>query len=126
QLLLGQSLVIPVSGSMYTVKNGDTIWSIARDHGVTVNSILQANNIPNPNLLSPGSVLYIPPIIHIVQPGESLWQIASHYGVTIQTLITENQIQNPNRVYSGTPIIIPRPKPTLEVNAYSYQKDEAA
>lgn len=126
QLLLGQSIVIPVPGSMYTVKKGDTIWSIARQFSVSVNAVLQANNITNPNLLSPGTVLFIPPILHIVQPGESLWQIASLYGVTVQSLMNENQIQNPNMIYPGLQLVVPHPKPVIEVNAYTYQKDEEA
>ena len=126
QLVVGQSLVIPKPGISHIVKYGETLWSISQQYGVTINSILQANQITNPNLLYPGTTLFIPPIIHVVQPGQTLWQIANLYGTTVQAIMNENQIQNPSLIYSGTQLIIPRPKPTIEVNAYTYQTNEAA
>lgn len=126
RLLLGQSLVIPVSGSIHTVQPGESLWSIARQNNVTVNIILQANQIVNPNLLQPGNKLYIPPILHYVQPGQNLLQIAKLYGTTVEAILRKNQIQNSNLIYAGSQILIPRPKQVIEVNAYSYQKDQDA
>ncbi|KQL34696.1 LysM peptidoglycan-binding domain-containing protein [Psychrobacillus sp. FJAT-21963] len=126
QLIIGQSLVIPVSGTTHIIKYGETLWSIAQQYGVTIQSIIQANNLTNPNALYPGGKLIIPPIIHIVQPGETLGQIANRYGTTIQAIIIENTIENPNLIYAGMRLVIPRPKPTIEVNAYSYQSNEDA
>lgn len=45
---------------VHTVVSGDTLLSIARTYGVTVNDIIQANNIPNPNSLTIGQQLVIP------------------------------------------------------------------
>ncbi len=50
----------PPSGQTYTVKSGDTLSKIAKQFGVTVNALVQANNIANPNLIRPGQVLKIP------------------------------------------------------------------
>lgn len=63
-LNIGQVLKIPnVTGSLsnftYTVKSGDSLWSIANRYNTTVNSIKQLNNL-NSNLLSIGQVLKIP------------------------------------------------------------------
>jgi LysM repeat protein len=44
----------------YTVKNGDRLGDIAHAHKTSVTSIMQANNITNPNLIIPGQVLIIP------------------------------------------------------------------
>lgn len=126
QVLIGQSIVIPVAGTTHIVKYGETLWSIAQTYDVPVNSILQANQITNPNLLYPGVSLYIPPRLHTVQPGQTIWQIANFYGTSVQSILTENQIQNPSLVYVGAQLIIPRRKPIIEVNAYTYQKDEEA
>lgn len=123
QLLIGQALIIPTPVTSHIVKSGESLWTIARDYGVTVNSILQMNSIPNSNLLNVGETLFIPPIIHTIQPGQTLTQIGNIYGVSVQTIINANQIQNPNLIYPGTQLIIPRPKPIIEVNAYSYQTD---
>lgn len=126
QLLIGQSLAIPTAGVMHTIQAGENLWTIARNFGVSVNSIATANRIINPNLLYPGVTLYIPPIIHNVQPGQNLSQIANHYGITVQAILTENQLSDPNIIYVGTSLTIPRRKPLIEVNAYTYQKDEDA
>ena len=125
QLLIGQSLVIPTSGTSHLIRSGETLWSISQQYGVSIQSIIQANQITNPNLLYPGTTLIIPPRIHIVQPGETLWVIANRYGTTVQNILAENQIQNQNLIYPGMQLTIPPWKPTIEVNAYTYEGDAA-
>lgn len=44
----------------YTVASGDSLYGIARRHGVTVSEIQRYNNISNPERLSPGTVLKVP------------------------------------------------------------------
>lgn len=44
----------------YTVQTGDTILKIARRYGVTVDAIVAANNISNPNHIEVGTTLQIP------------------------------------------------------------------
>lgn len=44
----------------YVVKSGDTLYRIAAKYGVTVQQIVAANNIANPNLIFTGQVLKIP------------------------------------------------------------------
>lgn len=126
KLLVGQSLIIPIYGVFHTVQTGETLWSIAQQYGVSEQSILLSNRLANPNLLNLGERIFIPPIIHVVQPGETLRQIASLYGTTIQAIINQNQIKTPGLLYPGTQLIIPRVKPVVEVNAYTYQKEEDA
>ncbi|SFC33300.1 LD-carboxypeptidase LdcB, LAS superfamily [Alkalibacterium subtropicum] len=48
------------SGTTYTVQSGDTLSAIARDYGTTVDPLVSANNISNPNLIYVGQVLDIP------------------------------------------------------------------
>ena len=45
---------------IYTVQAGDTLYSIALLYGSTVQAIADANNILNPNLIYPGSIILIP------------------------------------------------------------------
>jgi LysM repeat protein len=56
----GVSTATPSGDVVHTVISGDTLLSIARRYGVTVNEIIQANNIPNPNSLTVGQQLVIP------------------------------------------------------------------
>jgi LysM repeat protein len=44
----------------HTVAAGETLIAIARRYGVTVQAIVSANNLQNPNLLTPGQTLIIP------------------------------------------------------------------
>ncbi|MGM9949745.1 MAG: LysM peptidoglycan-binding domain-containing protein [Lysinibacillus sp.] len=126
KLLIGQAILIPVPGTYHTVQPGQTLWQIAQQYGVPVNAIVQANQITDPNLISAGTRLFIPSATHIVQPGEMLWQIARMYGVSMQSIVQQNQIADPNLIYPGTRLVIPPKKRVIEVNGYTYQKDEDA
>jgi len=46
--------------SGYKVEKGDTLWGIARDHGVSLEDIIEANDIENPDFIKPGHHLIIP------------------------------------------------------------------
>jgi GH25 family lysozyme M1 (1,4-beta-N-acetylmuramidase) len=50
----------PASFIAYTVQAGDTLWAISNKHGLTVDAIVQLNNIANPDLIQVGQVLQIP------------------------------------------------------------------
>lgn len=63
-LQIGDKIKIPTSQDekptrIYIVKSGDTLWSIAKANGVSVNELKSANNLTN-NLLSLGQELIIP------------------------------------------------------------------
>lgn len=51
----------------YTIKNGDTLYAIANGHGVTLESVLEANPNVNPVGYKAGEVLLIP----VAAPGQS-------------------------------------------------------
>jgi lysozyme len=50
----------PANGNCYTVQTGDTLSDIAKQFNVSVNQLVTANNIANPNLIAAGQVLTIP------------------------------------------------------------------
>ncbi|KGR75370.1 LysM peptidoglycan-binding domain-containing protein [Ureibacillus sinduriensis] len=125
-LLPGQALIIPSMGSMHTIQAGENLWSIAGNYGIPINTLMNLNRITHSNLIFPGTTLYIPPTVHVVQPGQNLWQIASLYGTTVQSILSENQLSNPNLIFAGSSLAIPRRKPKIEVNAYTYQRDDEA
>lgn len=50
----------PVSPTVYTVQSGDTLWAISSRFGVSMDAIVQLNNISNPDLIYAGQVLQIP------------------------------------------------------------------
>ena len=60
-LVVGQALVIPITGSYYFVSPGDNLYIISQRVNVPVDVLTQVNNIQNPNQLRVGMRLYIPP-----------------------------------------------------------------
>lgn len=50
-----------VAPNTYTVKSGDTLYSIAREHGMDYRELIALNNIENPNQISVGRILKIKP-----------------------------------------------------------------
>jgi beta-lactamase class A len=51
----------PPAGVPYTVKTDDTLWDIAQASGISVESIIQLNNLTNVDQLTVGQVLRLPP-----------------------------------------------------------------
>lgn len=49
------------ASATYTVQPGDTLFDIARRFGSTVDALVEANDISDPDLITPGQVLEIPP-----------------------------------------------------------------
>ncbi|GAA5416593.1 cortical fragment-lytic enzyme [Paraliobacillus ryukyuensis] len=60
QLVVGQSLVIPIIGQFYYVQPGDTLYSIAQSFGLDYQRLATINNIDPNGTLSVGLRLYIP------------------------------------------------------------------
>ncbi|MDP4118813.1 MAG: LysM peptidoglycan-binding domain-containing protein [Bacillota bacterium] len=126
QLVVGEALLIPSYGRLYTVREGDSLWGIAQQNGTTVQAILRYNPAGSATIY-PGQILYIPAPRHIVRPGENLSTIAQQYGVSVQSIIDANNIKNPNFILPGTMLIIPfSDKPAIDVNGYIYIEGEAA
>lgn len=61
QLVVGQTLVIPIYGSFYWVQARDSLWSIAQKFGVSYQELANINRIPLNRPLQVGTRLYIPP-----------------------------------------------------------------
>lgn len=110
----------------HVVKAGENLTRIARYYGVTVQAIVKANNLWNPNLIYTGQRLRIPvpcqppapsgcTITHVVKRGEYLKIIAARYGTTVSAIVRANGIKNPNLIYPGQRLKIPTAcKPTPE------------
>lgn len=61
QLVVGQALVIPITGEYYFVQPGDSLFSIAQAFGISYEELAQVNAIPVNGQLPIGLRLYIPP-----------------------------------------------------------------
>lgn len=100
----------PQSSNTYTVKAGDTLWSIAKRYNTTVEELMNLNNLSN-DLLSIGKVLAIPTPsikenVYIVKAGDTLWNIAKRYNTTVEELMNINNL-NSDLIAIGQEIIVP-------------------
>ena len=94
----------------YTVQAGDTFSFIASDYGVSVSSILWANNLSSSDILRPGQVLKIPPvsgIIYKVKRGDSIQTLAKKYGIDEGKIIAFNDLPKDGRLSIDDEIVIP-------------------
>lgn len=93
--------------TMYTVREGNTLWGIANLFGTTVDEIKALNDIDPDNMIYPGQVLTIPvdrpraPMYYVVRPGDTLYSIARRYGITVDEILNMNKLGNPNLIYPG-------------------------
>jgi LysM repeat protein len=99
------------------VQVGETLYTIARHYGVSVDAIVQANGLASQSLIRAGQRLVIPGdsaasaaqagAAHVVQPGETLYGIAARYGISAIALARANGITNPALIQSQQQLTIP-------------------
>jgi murein DD-endopeptidase MepM/ murein hydrolase activator NlpD len=123
-----------------TIKPGQNLDSVAREHGVPVSAIMQANNISNPAAIYPGQHLIIPrygspsappqtrtaavnptpsgrrgalvapSVVHVVRAGETLNSIARTYHKPVTVVAKANSLSVAARLKAGDRITIPEIK----------------
>lgn len=114
----------------YTVRSGDSMFTIAQRCGVTLQALINANpHITNPNVINPCDVLCVPPRCadapgitcrvpatcppgfqgrYTVRSGDSMFTIAQRCGVSLQSLINANpHITNPNVINPCDVLCVP-------------------
>jgi LysM repeat protein len=127
-IYVGQVLRVPEAGATtvsgpktYVIQRGDTLAIIAQKYGITVDALIKANNITDPNSILVGQSLTIPdsePVApaatptaaaktYTVQAGDTLAKIAVRYGVTVNDLIKANDLTSPDIIRVGQVLRIP-------------------
>lgn len=98
------------SNGTYTVKSGDTLWSIANANDMTVAQLKQKNDLSNDTIYA-GQKLNVssakstsatstPSATYTVKSGDSLWKIASANGTTVNQLKSLNNLSS-DLIYAG-------------------------
>lgn len=110
----------------YTVKPGDTLYSIARGNNISVDTIISDNALTSNNLsvgqvlklrVSDGEVLecfgpdfeipdeIVSSITYTVKAGDNLYNIAKQYNTSVSSIVSLNNLSNNNLSIDQTLII---------------------
>lgn len=104
---------------VHRVKSGETLWDIAHQHNLNIDSLIGANNISNMNSIKPEqkfNILPIKGIIYRVSPGESVASISQKFNVKIKTIREDNQLSESSSLKIDQKLILRGAKPE-----FSYQ-----
>lgn len=125
-LVIGQTLVIPIQGRYHFVQPGENLTTISRLYGIPIDELIAINGIYNPNLVMPGLRLYIPQgyrpeidtagYIDLTLSREKSPKIVGEIGPYLTYLNVFSYTMNPD----GT---LNPPDDTASLNAAQYNRD---
>lgn len=137
QLKVGQRLVLPTGSNavaanqavksgtqqatkaivrQHQVKAGESLWVIAKQHQVSVDSLVKLNKLTADSQLKPGQTLRLPKpaangvkrsddtkkaIVHTITKGDSLEKIARKYDISVNHLLQLNGIKADSKLMPG-------------------------
>ncbi|RDW16503.1 hypothetical protein CWR48_15770 [Oceanobacillus arenosus] len=96
-----------ISVSTYTVKSGDKLSKIAKDHNTTVAKLADINNISNPNLIHVGQKIKLTGSTaatknyHTVKSGDTVSALSNKYGSTWAQIKSWNGLDKNYTIYAG-------------------------
>lgn len=124
------------SWARHKVRWGETVSSIAKDYGVSMYSIMAANNLSRSARIYAGNYILVPttsgrrvasrsstkrePTVtspasgdgtYTVRRGDTLWEIAARHGTTLQKLRSLNGLGQRSRIYPGQVLALPGGSP---------------
>lgn len=94
----------------YTVQAGDTVQSIAQNYGISVNTLLWANELTSSSTIKVGQTLVILPVdgvLYMVKSGDTISDIASKYKAKSDDVVAFNSLAGENDIYIGDILILP-------------------
>jgi LysM repeat protein len=124
-LYIGQMICIPVSqppcpgGNYYTIKAGDTFYSIARRYNISVDALIAANPNVDPDNLMIGQQICIPgptpppttcptgTTPYTIRSGDTFFSLARRFNTTVEAIQAANPGVDPNNLQIGQVICMP-------------------
>src|SRR5690606_23131969 len=98
----------------YLVEDGDTLGGIAEKYGLSLSTLLWANNLTFRSTIKPGQELTILPkdgVTHKVANGDTLTKIATRYGVEADDIIDANRLASADDLTVGETLMVPGGEP---------------
>ena len=107
----------------YTVRNGDTLTSVANRYGVSMMTVWWANHMTSKDSLKAGEDLVIPPVnglVVTVRVGDTLDSLAASNKISVATIVAANDLTDTNLIVGqvlvlpgakGAPMPTPAPAP---------------
>ena len=94
-----------MNDTIHIIKDGDTLYSLARTYQVPVDAIAKANGIKNPDNLQIGQRIIIPklskPNWYVVRYGDTLYSISRRFFTTVDNLLKLNDFADPDSIFPG-------------------------
>lgn len=141
-LQIGQKLIIPLSSAsrsstlrskqnvqqqhVHIVRKGDSLWRLSRQYGVSMQSLMKANNLTETSVLQVGMQLVIPREVrsgaspsspssektlswgtYTVQKGDTLWSISRRFGIPLRDLLKANGLRETSVLQIGQVLRVP-------------------
>jgi len=108
----GTATFTPGSEITYQVRSGDSLWSLAKRYGTTVDRIKRDNSLGS-STLQPGQGLVIRTgtaggNTYIVRNGDTLGKIADRAGVSLRQLMSLNGLSSRSVIYPGQRLALPK------------------
>lgn len=92
------------------VRQGESLYSIARRHNIPLRELIEVNRIRAPFAIAPGRRLVLPtPRRHVVRAGDTVYSVSRRYGVDMTALVRINDIPPPYRITVGQALRLPGP-----------------
>lgn len=121
--------------AVYVVKKGDSITSISRRFGLSINSLLRINNLKKRQSLKAGKKLRIPisqerldtvdVAFYIVKKGDTLSSVARNFNVKLSDLKKYNTIRKKSIIHVGQGLVLPLPHKLVELKRIEEKKKKA-
>ena len=132
--------------SVYEVKEGDTLDSIARQLNVPYQTLLDLNPEIDPDLIVVGQQIRVPAaqaggaatpvpagtaglVEYEIVAGDTLLEIAERFNTTVGAIVAQNGLENANDIQAGLvlqiPVNAPEPQATAAPEATAVETPEA-
>lgn len=96
----------------YEIQKGDSVYSIAKKLGVSMDTIISLNKMVNAHFISEGNKILVPSlegIIYTVEKGDTLAKIAQKYQISVEDIKDANELEE-EELYEGRILFLPKAK----------------